>query len=259
MPPCTYGHVQFWLPPSSPLLPSPASLLLGRRRRFSARRLVADERRLGRRGCSVTGQGMATTARWATRLPSTIRTRPGNRGVFAGSALRFDGNDLVRIPDSDELSIRPNDDGGGVDPRRDASPGQFNRYVLAKGVNWRATAASYGLYSGRATAAWPSTSATARRRVVRSPEAPTYDLGRKWHHAAGTFDGSDRAPLHRRRRRSAHGTSASTAITYNPPERRRRHRRLGRKRHTATCSSSATSTACRSGRARFRWLTSGAS
>jgi hypothetical protein len=39
----------------------------------------------------------------------------------------------------------------------------------------------------------------------------------KWHNAAGTFDGSDGAPVHRRRR-GRPGTPSSTPISYNPPD-----------------------------------------
>src|SRR3954470_13741049 len=65
------------------------------------------------------------------------------RGVFAGSALSFGGNDLVRIPDSNTLE--PANVTVAAWIRGSSSPGR-DRYVVSKGATG-CESASYGLYS----------------------------------------------------------------------------------------------------------------
>jgi hypothetical protein len=106
------------------------------------------------------------------------------RGVLLGSALRFDGNDLVQIPDSPSLNVQQMTVAAWF--RGSASPGE-NRYILAKG-GLACVRASYGLYSSNngGMAFYVSS----RDAFFRSPEAPASVWDGKWHHAAGTFDGT---------------------------------------------------------------------
>ena len=135
------------------------------------------------------------------------------RGVFSGSALSFGGNDMVRIPDS--TSLEPANVTVAAWIRGTSSPGQY-KYVVGKGANG-CNSGSYGLYTLRQRRAWPSTSATASQKFVRSPEAPTSIWDGKWHNAAGTFDGR-RCASSSTASRSARARPSSTPIVYNPPD-----------------------------------------
>ncbi len=107
------------------------------------------------------------------------------RGIFnLGSALRFDGNDFVSIPDAPEL--RPAQLTVSAWFRGDSTPGQY-KYIVAKGANGCQAAGSYALYSSASQGlgfyvndgeAW-----------IRSPEADRSIWDGRWHHAAGTYDG----------------------------------------------------------------------
>lgn len=132
------------------------------------------------------------------------------RGVLLGSALRFDGGDFVRIPDSTDLD--PQNITVATWFRGTSSPGQF-KYLIAKG-SVACDRTSYGLYTSQNGglaftiadgAGW-----------YRSPEAPTSVWDGKWHHAAGTFDGS-RLRLFIDGEEVGNGTPAQTVIAYNPP------------------------------------------
>jgi hypothetical protein len=104
-------------------------------------------------------------------------------GVFFGSALRFDGNDIVQIPDS--TSLDPQKITVSVWFRGTTSPG-INKYVVSKG-SVQCDHASYGLYTSSTggMAFYVSDSSTWHR----SPEAPASVWDGKWHNAAGTWDG----------------------------------------------------------------------
>ena len=131
-------------------------------------------------------------------------------GVFFGSALRFDGNDLVQIPDSPSLD--PQQITVAAWFRGSASPGE-NRYIVAKG-SLACIRASYGLYSsGNGGMAFYISDGD---NFFRSPEAPPSVWDGKWHNAAGTFDGST-VRLFIDEVEVGHGTPASTSIAYNPP------------------------------------------
>jgi hypothetical protein len=108
------------------------------------------------------------------------------RWVFGvdGLALRFDGDDEVRMPDS-----------AGLEPprltveawvRNAGTPGSY-RYVVSKGATACSTS-SYGIYTG-------STQGLAfyvngPSGYVVSPQAPAAAVwDGRWHHAVGTYDG----------------------------------------------------------------------
>ena len=88
------------------------------------------------------------------------------RGVFAGSALSFGGNDYVWIPDSS--SLEPSKVTVAAWVRGSTSPGK-SEYVVAKGATG-CTAAPTASTPATA-AAWPSTSAMARRTTRLAPGA----------------------------------------------------------------------------------------
>ena len=144
------------------------------------------------------------------------------RGVFAGSALSFGGDDFVRIPDS--TSLEPaNADGRGVDPRHD-SPGQF-KYVVAKGAT-DCNSGSYGLYTSE-NGGLAFYIGDGTQTFVRSPEAPTTIWDGKWHQRRGDVRRLDGAPLHRRRGgRPRHALEHSHHL--QPARGWWRHRRLRR-------------------------------
>jgi hypothetical protein len=129
------------------------------------------------------------------------------RGVFLGSALRFDGGDLVQIPDSPGLNVSKVTVAAWV--RNTASPG-INRYILAKGSD-QCVRASYGMYtsSNGGVAFYVSD----HDQFYRSPEAPTSVWDGKWHNVAGTFDGTT-VRLYVDGKQIGNGTPASGPIDY---------------------------------------------
>jgi len=135
-------------------------------------------------------------------------------GVFFGSALRFDGNDVVQIPDSSSLNAQQLTVAAWF--RGSASPGTL-RYVVAKGAQ-DCDRASYGLYSSSngGMAFYISAAPGAASNWYRSPEAPASVWDGKWHNAAGTFDGKT-VRLFIDGKEIGTGTPATTAIAYNPP------------------------------------------
>ena len=135
-------------------------------------------------------------------------------GVFSGSALRFDGGDLVQIPDNPSLNAQQLTVATWF--RGTTSPGIL-RYLVAKGSQ-ACDRASYGLYSSSngGMAFYIAGAAGATSNWFRSPEAPASVWDGKWHHAAGTFDGST-VRLFIDGQQIGNGTPANTAIAYNPP------------------------------------------
>jgi hypothetical protein len=132
------------------------------------------------------------------------------RGVLLGSALRFDGNDYVRIPDSPSLA--PQQLTVAAWFRGSSSPGQY-RYIVSKG-SATCDRTSYGLYSSQ-NGGMAFTIADGAG-WYRSPEAPASVWDGRWHHAAGTFDGS-RLRLFIDGQEVGDGTPAQTVIAYPPP------------------------------------------
>jgi hypothetical protein len=111
------------------------------------------------------------------------------KGVFFGSALRFDGNDFVRIPDSPDLESQNLTVSAWV--RADGSPGQL-KYVMAKGQSGGCLANSYGLYTGDNGGltfyVYDGSGSAAGFHFSPAAESSQVWDGR-WHHVAGTYDG----------------------------------------------------------------------
>jgi hypothetical protein len=108
------------------------------------------------------------------------------RGLFFwSSALHFDGDDFVTIPDS--TSLEPKEMTVSAWFRGTGSPGRF-RYLVAKGSNLCQNA-SYGLYTGTGGGIAFYVSSLDYGGWTRSPEAPDSVWDGKWHNASGTWDG----------------------------------------------------------------------
>lgn len=108
------------------------------------------------------------------------------KGLFGlGSALRFDGNDYISIPD--DASLHPQQLTVEAWAKRNGSPGQF-KYIVSKGGD-NCEAASYGLYSsqngGVAFYVYDG------KKWYRSPQASPKLWDGEWHHIAGTYDGKN--------------------------------------------------------------------
>jgi hypothetical protein len=108
------------------------------------------------------------------------------RGVFFGSALRFDGvDDYVSIPASSSLETQKLTVSAWV--RAGGSPGSY-RYVVSKG-SIECLTGSYGLYTG-AGGGLAFYVADSPDHYFVTPEAPLSYFDGNWHNVAGTFDGS---------------------------------------------------------------------
>lgn len=107
------------------------------------------------------------------------------RGRFGfGHALNFGGDDFVAIADSPALEPARITVESWF--RRVGSPGA-HRYLVAKGGD-HCEAGSYGLYTSEAgTMAFYIYDGS---NWTRSPEAAQSIWDGRWHHAAGTFDGT---------------------------------------------------------------------
>lgn len=110
-------------------------------------------------------------------------------GVFLGSALRFDGNDFIRIPDSPNLESQNLTVSAWV--RADGSPGKW-KYVMAKGQSGDCFTGSYGLYTGDNEGlvfyVYDGSGTTAGFHFSPDVEASQV-WDNRWHHVAGTYDG----------------------------------------------------------------------
>jgi hypothetical protein len=108
------------------------------------------------------------------------------KGFLFGSALRFDGNDFVRIPDSKALESKAVTVSAWV--RGDSSPGR-DRYIIGKGAD-DCLSSSYALYTGEgAGLSFYVTDQSGATRLTAAVD-PTAIWNGKWHHVAGTFDGT---------------------------------------------------------------------
>jgi hypothetical protein len=133
------------------------------------------------------------------------------KGIFNfGSALRFDGNDFVTIPDSP--SLRPERVTASAWFRGSESPGPF-KYVVAKGADG-CEASSFALYTGESGGL--AFYVYDGQRWTRSPEADASVWDGRWHHAAGTYDGST-VRLFIDGSEVGSGTPSNAAIEYDLP------------------------------------------
>ena len=124
----------------------------------------------------------------------TLGTTPGVdandptwiKGFLFGSALRFDGNDVVRIPNAPQLNSPNLTVSTWV--RGSASPGIW-RYIVGKGATG-CESASYGLYTaatgGLRFYIWDAS----RGEITSGLVDPAQIWNGKWHHVAGTWDGT---------------------------------------------------------------------
>jgi hypothetical protein len=134
------------------------------------------------------------------------------KGVFLGSALRFDGGDFVSIPSSPILEPKNITLSAWV--RATGSPGNF-KYVVSKG-GLNCERASYGLYTGDNGGISFVIAGADAGTFFRSPQAPATVWDGQWHNAAGTFDGTtvrfflDGVEV-------GNGTTGATAIDYSVP------------------------------------------
>jgi hypothetical protein len=133
------------------------------------------------------------------------------RGVLGiPSALRFDGDDYVLVPDT--ASLRPQRVTVEAWVRADRSPGAY-RYVVAKGGDG-CFSGSFGLYtaSNGGMAFYVYDGKTWFRSPMYGPQL--YDGG--WHHVAGTYDGK-RVRLYVDGRQVGDGTKFDGTIAYDLP------------------------------------------
>jgi hypothetical protein len=132
-------------------------------------------------------------------------------GVFFGSALRFDGNDFVKIPDAS--SLEPKAITVAAWFRGASSPGPF-KYIVSKGAH-ACDSGSYGLYSS-SNGGLAFYIGDGSQQFIRSPEAPPSVWDGKWHNAAGTFDGST-VRLFIDGQEVGNGTPSTNGIVYGQP------------------------------------------
>ena len=102
----------------------------------------------------------------------------------SGGALRFDGNSVVRLPDSSALAVQAMTAEAVV--RADGSPGAW-RYLVSRGGRG-CVAGSYGLYTG-ADGGIAFYVFDGLNYVVSATARPADVWNGSWHHVAGTFDG----------------------------------------------------------------------
>jgi hypothetical protein len=134
------------------------------------------------------------------------------KGIFnLGSALRFDGNDFVTIPDAAELSPQRLTVSAWI--RKDA-PAQRYEYFVAKGSDL-CLSASWGLYTTE-NSLLSFYVYQGEGLFVRAPEAPAEVFDGRWHHVAGTYDGS-MVRLFVDGRQIGSGTPTTTPIEYDMP------------------------------------------
>lgn len=108
------------------------------------------------------------------------------KGWLFGSALRFDGNDFVRIPDSPALETPKLTVSAWV--RGTGSPGP-NRYIVGKGAT-DCDSSAYGLFTGYNGGLLFYITDTSHTFRWSGLVDPSVIWNGKWHHVAGTFDGT---------------------------------------------------------------------
>jgi Concanavalin A-like lectin/glucanases superfamily len=155
--------------------------------------------------------GMGNHGRLGTSTGIDKRDANWVKGVIGfGSALRFDGNDYIAIDDDPSLHQQRLTVEAWA--RADGSPGKW-RYIVSKGGDgcW---SASYGLYTsingGVAFYVYDG------KNYYRSPQGSPAIWDGKWHHVAGTYDGS-KVRLYVDGFEIGSGTSFSGKIWYSQP------------------------------------------
>jgi hypothetical protein len=110
------------------------------------------------------------------------------RGLLFGSALRFDGDDVVRIADKPSLDSPQVTISAWV--RASASPGR-NRYIISKGASG-CESATYALYTGEGLGLRFYFQDASNPQLLHGSGgvAPAAIWNGKWHHVAGTYDGT---------------------------------------------------------------------
>jgi concanavalin A-like lectin/glucanase superfamily protein len=136
------------------------------------------------------GQVAADTTSQANdgRLGATVGNDAADPGWIAGadggSALRFNGDQYVTVPDTPVLE--PAHVAVDAWVRRSGSPGRW-RYVLSKG-SVSCDRSAYGLYSGWTGGMSFYVSSTSHYTI--SPEVPASQVwDGQWHHIVGSYDG----------------------------------------------------------------------
>jgi hypothetical protein len=133
------------------------------------------------------------------------------RGVFLGSALRYDGvDDFLTIPSSSALEPQRLTVSAWV--RNDGTPGEF-KYIVAKGAV-ACYHSSYGMYTGAGGGLQFYVAGAST--VTASPAASASVWDGKWHNVAGTYDGS-KVRLYVDGVQVGTGTGTTAAIDYTLP------------------------------------------
>src|SRR4051812_13855088 len=124
-------------------------------------------------------------------LDGTLGSGPNSIGPswvagVSGTALHFDGDDYVALPDSTMLEPERITVAAWV--RRAGSPGDY-RYIVSKGST-ACEMSSYGLYTGKQGSVAFYVSSASRYTFSPEPSVNTVWDGR-WHRVVGTYGGSD--------------------------------------------------------------------
>lgn len=135
------------------------------------------------------------------------------KGIFFGSALSFGGDDFISVDDDNSLESQKLTVSAWIKAAQ--SPGQY-KYILAKGSQDCVTA-SYGLTTswngGLQFYVWDSS--IQRQLSSGLADASIYD--NKWHHVAGTFDGT-LVKLFVDGKEKAEGSSVPGTVDYLGPQ-----------------------------------------
>jgi hypothetical protein len=130
-----------------------------------------------------------------------------------GRAFQFDGGGYVRVPDAPSLDSAAITVEAWV--KVATAQGPF-RYLVAKGAH-ACEAASYGLCTGRTYPGGLCFYVYDGTHAAISPDPGAGIWDGKWHHVAGTFDGTT-VRLYVDGEQVGNGTAASLNINYNLPD-----------------------------------------